>query len=37
MAEVNKHGTNVKIKAHILEEEKMRELGFTDFCEDIWY
>lgn len=37
MVKVNKHGTNVKIKAHILEEEKMRELGFTDFCEDIWY
>lgn len=35
--ETNSHCVNKKIKANILEESKMRELGFTDFCKDRWY
>lgn len=35
--ETNRHCVNKKIKANILEESKMRELGFTDFCKDRWY
>lgn len=37
MVEVNSKGTNVKIKAHILPDESMREIGFTDSCKDRWY
>ena len=35
--EVNSHGTNKKITANILSDEKMREIGFTDRCKDCWY
>lgn len=31
--EVNSHGVNAKIKAHILSEEEMREIGFTNHYE----
>jgi hypothetical protein len=27
----NKNGVNSEIKAHILSDSKMRELGFTDY------
>lgn len=35
--ETNSNCVNKKIKANILEDSKMRELGFTDFCKDRWY
>lgn len=35
--EVNSHGTNKKITANILPDEKMREIGFTDHKPDTWY
>lgn len=35
--EVNSKGTNKNIKAHILPDEKMREIGFTDRRETHWY
>ena len=35
--EVNSHGVNVKIKANILSDDKMREIGFTDYAKDRWY
>ena len=35
--EVNSHGTNKAIKAHILSDDKMREIGFTDYDEKKWY
>lgn len=35
--EVNSHGTNKAIKAHILSDDKMREIGFTDCDEKNWY
>lgn len=28
---------NALIKAHVLKEDKMREIGFTDYKEDTWY
>lgn len=31
------HGVNAKIKAHILDDAKMREIGFTDYAKDRWY
>ena len=34
---VRKNGTNAAIQAHILSDERMRELGFTDRREDTWY
>lgn len=34
---VNKNGVNACIKAMILPEAKMREIGFTDHCKDRWY
>ena len=34
---LNKKHTNANIKINILEEDKMRELGFTDYCKDTWY
>lgn len=34
---LNKHGTNAGLKAHILSDEKMRQLGFTDKDKDVWY
>lgn len=35
--ELNKNGVNAKIKAHILSDKEMREIGFTDYCKDRWY
>jgi len=35
--EVNSNGVNTAIKAHILSEEKMREIGFTDYYKPNWY
>ena len=35
--EVNSNGTNKNIKAHILSDEEMREIGFTDRYEPHWY
>lgn len=34
---VGKNGVNINIKTHLLSEDKMRELGFTDFREGYWY
>ena len=34
---LNSHGVNSAIKAYILPENKMREIGFTDYCKDNWY
>ena len=36
-AETNKNGVNIKIKANILSDNEMREVGFTDCSKDIWY
>lgn len=33
----NKNGNNTKIKVNVLPEEKMREIGFTDFAKDTWF
>lgn len=35
--ELNSHGVNKAIKSTILSDEKMREIGFTDYAEDKWY
>ena len=35
--ELNSNGVNKKIKAHILSDEEMREIGFTDYVKDQWY
>lgn len=35
--EVNKNSVNKKIKAQILSDDEMREIGFTDHCKDRWY
>ena len=35
--EVNSHGINAKIKAHILSDKEMREIGFTNHYEPSWY
>ena len=35
--EVNQNGNNKKIVIHVLDEEKMRKLGFTDHREGYWY
>ena len=35
--EVNSHGVNKLIKATILSDERMREIGFTDYGKDRWY
>lgn len=35
--ERNKNGSNAKIKVHVLPEEKMREIGFTDHNPDTWF
>ena len=39
MSEVklNSHGVNAVIKAHILSNEKMKEIGFTNYHEPTWY
>lgn len=34
---VNSHGTNAKIQGHILPDERMREIGFTDYDPGRWY
>lgn len=34
---LNSHGVNAKIKAHIFDDVKMREIGFTDYAKDRWY
>ena len=35
--ELNSHCVNKLIKATILSDEKMREIGFTDYSKDNWY
>ena len=35
--EVNSNGVNAKIKAHILSDEEMKAIGFTNYYEPIWY
>lgn len=35
--EVNSHGVNAKIKAHILPYEEMKSIGFTNYYEPNWY
>lgn len=35
--EVNSNGVNELIKAHILSDERMKEIGFTDYAKDRWY
>ena len=35
--EVNSNGVNKLIKYNILSDEKMRDIGFTDYAEDTWY
>ena len=35
--EVNSNGVNKLIKYNILSDEKMRDIGFTDFSKDNWY
>ena len=34
---LNSHNTNAAIKAYILDNEHMREIGFTDYDVDTWY
>ena len=34
---LNSHGVNKKIKAHILPDEEMRKIGFTDYDKNNWY
>ena len=35
--QVNSHGTNVAIKAHILPDDEMHTIGFTDRDPSKWY
>ena len=35
--ETNSHCVNKKIKANILDDDKMRNIGFSDHCKDRWY
>lgn len=35
--EVNSNCVNAKIKAHILSDKEMREIGFTDYSKDRWF
>lgn len=35
--ELNSNGVNKLIKATILSDERMREIGFTDYAKDSWY
>ena len=35
--ELNSNCVNVKIKAHILSDEEMRKIGFTDYSKDRWF
>lgn len=30
------NGTNAAIRAHVLSDRRMRELGFTDYAKDTW-
>ena len=34
---VDDKGLNADIQSHLLSEEKMREIGFTDFVKEKWY
>ena len=34
---VNEHGVNKLIKAHLLSDKQMREIGFTDCRKGYWY
>lgn len=34
---VNSNGINSKIKAHILSDEEMKAIGFTNYYEPTWY
>lgn len=34
---VNYNGNNKKIRIHVLDEDKMRSLGFTDYREGYWH
>ena len=34
---LNSHNTNAAIRAHILDDKHMREIGFTDHNPDVWY
>lgn len=34
---VNSHGINAKIQGHILPDEQMRAIGFTDYDPTHWY
>ena len=33
----NSHGVNDKIHAHILSDQQMRDIGFSDCCSDQWF
>lgn len=33
----NSHGVNAAIKAHILSDEKMKEIGFTEYCKGYFF
>ena len=35
--ELNSNCVNAKIKAHILSDEEMREIDFTDYSKDRWF
>ena len=35
--ELNSNCVNAKIKAHILSDKEMREIGFTDYSKDRWF
>lgn len=35
--EVNSNGVNSLIEYNILPDERMREIGFTNYCENQWY
>jgi hypothetical protein len=35
--EINSNYVNAKIKAHILSDEKMKEIGFTDYSKTTWF
>ena len=34
---LNKHGVNAKIKATILSDAEMRDIGFTDYAKERWH
>ena len=35
--EINSNYVNAKIKAHILSDEKMKEIGFADYSKTTWF